>query len=80
MKCLSEHGIHVCGFLDNAAESIRFCEGIPVKAVNDINPENCCIIISLRWWEPFCVSTLFKRGVARNKILYISMEIEDLTL
>lgn len=80
LKCLSEHGIHVCGFLDNAAESIRFCEGIPVKAVNDINPENCCIIISLRWWEPFCVSTLLKRGVARNKILYISMEIEDLTL
>lgn len=80
LKCLSEHNISVCGFLDSAAESIQFCEGVPVKAVNNVNLEKCYILISLRWWEPFCVSTLLKGGVERNKILYISMENENLTL
>lgn len=73
-ECLKEQNIPVCGFLDKEAETILSCEGLPVKRPEDVELENCYIVISLRGWGGFCVGDLMRQGAKRKRIFYISME------
>ncbi len=74
VKHFREHNIPICGMLDQNAEKIKFFEGLPVKMIHDINPDNSLIFISLFHWAAFVISSLTEHGIEKDKIFYIALD------
>lgn len=69
--CLKRNGICPDGFLDEKAEILKECNGKPVQLVEEIETNNCYIIISLFHFAPYIIKPLLEHGIDRKDIFYM---------
>lgn len=71
---LRDKKIHVCGFIDKNYIEINKSN---VKSINEINPQEDFLVISLRGYDAQLVNDIYKLGWTSEDIYYIAAGYED---
>lgn len=70
-KVFNQHNLKISGFIDTDAKKIKYCDGLVVKNIQEINADNCFVVISLFCYSAVVVLTLLKHGFNRDDFFFL---------